>query len=330
MSDGSALHRMGSSHSDDFANALERGELVLHYQPQVDLSTGVVVGAEALLRWLHPVGGLLPPDEFLPAVAHTPLMPRLTDWVVANASAIAAGWNGAAVAVNIAASDVVRAGLVSSVRETLARTGLPADRLTLEITEHALVHDLTRATRNLRLLVDDGVRVSLDDFGTGYSSLLYLKELPIHEIKIDRAFTSGVGKNQDDEAIVAGVIRLGHAIGLRVVAEGVETGEQAELLAHFGCDLVQGFWFGYPEPTFTAFTEPPVPVAMPRPRRRRAPRRPPESIAALSAQTVIRSMVAEGASLHTIAAVLNRQGIRTTYGSRWVAATVARAVTELS
>ena len=168
MSDGSSAHRVELP-PDDVRGALERGELVLHYQPQVDLSTGAVTGAEALLRWTHPVGGLLPPDDFLPAIAHTALMPRLTDWVIAHAGMIAASWDGLAVAVNIAASDALRAGLVSSVRESLARSGLPAERLTLEITEHALVHDLTRATPQILLCTAGSVHAGEHELRPGQS-----------------------------------------------------------------------------------------------------------------------------------------------------------------
>jgi len=312
--------------TDEFRGAMDRGDVVLHYQPQVELRPMAVTGAEALIRWQHPTSGMLPPDEFLPALAHSLLMPTVTDWVVLTAARAAADWGELSVAVNISAADASRHGLVEAVRSALETTGLPAHRLILEVTEHALVGDLDGATRNLGRLADDGVRVSLDDFGTGYSSLLYLRELPINEIKIDRVFTMGIGTNRDDDAIVAGLVKLGHAIGVRVVAEGVETVEQLSVLASLDCDAAQGFLFGraaerlvlpsLPAPTSGA-------GAIPH-RRRRG-----EAVATEGAATVIRQLLAEGASLHTIAARLNQDGVRTAQGSRWVGATVGRALSQL-
>ena len=312
--------------AEEFRGAMQRGEVVLHYQPQVELGTMVVSGAEALIRWRHPSGGLLPPDDFLPALAHTPLMPAVTDWVVLTAAQEAADWSELSVAVNISAADAARPGLVSSVRQALATSGLSPARLILEVTEHAIVVDLEGATRNLAELAADGVRVSLDDFGTGYSSLLYLRELPIHEIKIDQVFTTGIGANRDDDAIVAGLVKLGHAIGVRVVAEGVETDQQLNVLASLECDAAQGFLFGRAAerlvlPTLPA---PSVPARPTQQRRRRG-----ESVATEQAAVVIRQLLDEGASLHTIAARLNKDGIRTAQGTRWVGATVGRALSQL-
>jgi len=313
---------------EEFRAALERGEIVLHYQPQVDLAKQAVVGAEALIRWDHPSGGLLPPDDFLPGIAHTALMPAVTDWVIATACAAASKWGAFGVAVNIAASDVTRASLVQTVREAVGISGLSPHQLTIELTEHALVSDLDRATRNLRRLADDGVRISLDDFGTGYSSLLYLKHLPITEIKIDRDFTAGVTASDEDNAIVRGIVRLAYAIGVDVVAEGVETQEQARVLSRLGCRRGQGFLFGRPAPAFdpskNRYFVPPEARSKRRPRLRGEPIAPPDAFESIQA------MVAEGASLHTIAANLNRNGQLTTHGSRWVAASVARALTQLT
>jgi diguanylate cyclase len=312
----------------EFRTALEAGEVVLHYQPQVDLAKQSVVGAEALIRWNHPTGGLLLPDDFLPGVAHTAMMPAVTDWVITSACAAASSWGAVGVAVNIAASDVTRASLVPTVRSAVGESGLNPAQLTIELTEHALVSDLDRATKNLRRLADDGVRISLDDFGTGYSSLLYLKHLPITEIKIDRHFTSGVTERDEDNAIVRGVVRLARAIGVDIVAEGVETEAQARMLTELGCRRGQGFLFGRPEPEFEPhahrFFVPSEPRTVRRPRRRGAP------IASPEVQESIRAMLAEGASLHTIAANLNRHGHLTTHRSRWVATSVARAVAQLT
>ena len=305
---------------------MQRGEVLLHYQPQVELRAMVVSGAEALIRWRHPIGGLLPPDDFLPALAHTPLMPVVTDWVVLTAAHEAADWSELTVAVNISAADAARAGLVDSVRQALEGSGLPPTRLVLEVTEHAIVADLDGATRNLAALAADGVRVSLDDFGTGYSSLLYLRKLPIHEIKIDRVFTVGLGANRDDDAIVAGLVKLGHAIGVRVVAEGVETAEQLNVLASLECDAAQGFLFGRAAERLVLPTLPAPPSAA-RPTQQR--RRRGEHVATEEAAVLIRQLLEEGASLHTIAARLNKDGIRTAQGTRWVGATVGRALAQL-
>jgi EAL domain-containing protein (putative c-di-GMP-specific phosphodiesterase class I) len=305
---------------------MQRGEVVLHYQPQVELRAMAVSGAEALIRWQHPAAGVLPPDDFLPALAHTRLMPSVTDWVMLTAAQEAAAWAELSVAVNISAADATRPGLVPAVRHALHTSGLPANRLILEVTEHAIVGDLDGATRNLADLAADGVRVSLDDFGTGYSSLLYLRELPIHEIKIDRVFTAGIGTNRDDDAIVAALVKLGHAIGVRVVAEGVETTEQMNVLASLDCDAAQGFLFGRAAERLVLPTLPDRPSAT-RPAQQR--RRRGESIATEDAAVLIRRLVDEGASLHTIAARLNKVGLRTAQGTRWVGATVGRALTQL-
>src|SRR4051812_19478167 len=168
---------------EEFRRALSAEQLVVHFQPIVALDTGVVSGAEALLRWNHPDGGLLPPDDFLPAIAHTPVMPQVTRWVLSRACMAAARWAHGSVSVNVSAVDVARPGLITEVVRALQESGLPADRLTIELTEHAVVQDIKAAARVLGRLRDLGVGVSLDDFGTGYSSLFYLRELPISEVK---------------------------------------------------------------------------------------------------------------------------------------------------
>ena len=308
---------------DDFRRALADGEIVLHYQPQVDLRTATFRGAEALIRWDHPDGGLLPPADFLPVLTHSELMPVITEWVIRTACAQAAARPHLCVAVNIAATDACDPALVDAARAALADTKLQPERLTLELTEDALVQDIDRATRNLRQLADDGVTISLDDFGTGYSSMLYLRELPITELKIDQVFTAGIGRDPDDEAIVAGLVRLGHAVGVKVVAEGVETQTQADQLVELGCDYAQGFLYGRPVSRF------PHRGAVPHTdKRHRRPRdhdqRAPKATA--EAQNLIRSLVSDGASLHSIAAALNRHGTKRNDGSRWSASSVGRVI----
>jgi len=309
---------------DDVEAALHHGELVLHYQPQVDLTTQEVVTAEALIRWEHPEVGLLLPDDFLPAVTFNPLMHRISSWVIRTACQAAAGWPDIGVAVNVAPSDAARAELVATVRHALAEASLRPEQLTIEVTEHALITDLERATKNLKRLADDGVRISLDDFGTGYSSLLYLRELPIDEIKIDRTFTAGLLDNPDEEAIVDGLIRLALAVGAHVVAEGVESDEQARRLMHLGCHRAQGYLFGPPDKRLRQ--APLTRFDAHQPRRRK-------SALAHQVSPAVRQLVVEllrdAPSLHTIAAVLNQRGYRTPRGARWSASTVGRLVSDL-
>ncbi|MBV9099195.1 MAG: EAL domain-containing protein, partial [Frankiaceae bacterium] len=228
--------------------ALKADELVLHYQPVVCPKTGEVRGVEALMRWQHLPDVLLMPDDFLPAVAHTPVMHDLTAWVIAEACAQIPRWDLATMSVNIAAGDVVRPALVTEIDAALAANGLEPKRLVVELTEHAAVQGMSAAARVLHDLRQLGVGVALDDFGTGYSSLLYLRDLPVTEVKVDRAFVSGVDKNDDDAAIVHSVVELAHAVGLTVVAEGVERVEQAQFLAGIGCDFAQGYLYAAPTP----------------------------------------------------------------------------------
>lgn len=321
---GAGLHAVVPAR--EVRRALEQDELVLHYQAQVALDGGAPRGAEALLRWQHPHRGLLPPDDFLPAVAHTAVMPLITAWVLDSACRTAVTWPEGTVAVNVSAADLLSGQFPKTVLDALEASGLAAERLTIEITEHALVHDLERATANLRQLTDVGVRASLDDFGTGYSSMLYLRSLPIHELKIDRVFVAGLGHHVHDEAIVTSLIALGHAVGLEVVAEGVETALQAQLLTRQGADLAQGYLYGKPQSDYV-----PAAVSIPSLREQSTARRP--KAAALATPEFKRSigaLLTDGASLHTIAAMLNQRGSRTAQGNRWVASTVARAIAEIS
>ena len=309
---------------DEFRRALEGDQLVLYYQPIVALDSGHVRGAEALLRWRHPGGGLLMPDDFLPAIAHTPVMRLATQWVLIAACKQAALWSNRSVAVNVSASDVVRADFVADVMRALDVSGLDPDRLGIELTEHAVVQDLPSAVRALSSLRTMGVQVSLDDFGTGYSSLLYLRELPISEVKIDRIFIERLDAGEDDAAIVESVIRLARTVGVGAVAEGVERAAQASLLMSMGCPAAQGYLWGRPEPEpDLARQSVPLPEPPPAPRRRRRGDHIPESD---DAMVRIRALLAAGASLHTIAAALNRDGIASARGMRWTAASVAHAL----
>src|SRR4051794_17407709 len=208
---------------NELREGLRAGQLVLHYQPIVRLDTVSLRGVESLVRWQHPVGGLLPPDDFLPGVPYEPVMREITSHVLNRACRDARRWPDWTVSVNVAAGDVVDPAFADQVLAALRQSRIEPQRLTLELTEQSVVQDIARATANLHVLRSFGVGVALDDFGTGYSSLLYLRQLPITQIKIVKVFVSTVENGGDDAAIVESIIRLSARIGLDVVAEGVET-----------------------------------------------------------------------------------------------------------
>jgi diguanylate cyclase (GGDEF)-like protein len=232
--------------------AIEDGELVLHYQPKVDLDSGRVSGVEALVRWEHPERGLLGPDTFVPLAEQTGLMKSLTTHVLELALRQTAAWarDGLHVpmAVNVSARDLHDDTFCDRVREALDRTGVGASSLELELTERVVMADPQRALRNLTALARLGVRLSLDDFGTGYSSLAYLRRLPVTEIKIDKSFVLRMDVDDEDATIVRSTIDLAHGLGLRVIAEGVETAETWQRLNDLGCDAAQGYFLSRPHP----------------------------------------------------------------------------------
>jgi len=310
--------------AQEIRTALARDELVLHYQPVVDLPTGRARGVEALLRWMHPQGGLLSPEDFLPAVVQTPVMDEVTRWVLSTACAALREWPAWTMAVNVSARDLARPRFLAEVRSALERTGVAPTRLLLELTEGALVQDLPAAVRTLTELRRLGVRLALDDFGTGYSSMLYLRELPVTEIKIDRIFVSGLGVNAEDTAIVASLINLARAVNLSVVAEGVEIARQRDQLHALGCPFGQGYHFSRPRPADELDPALKYGPAAPSPRHR-ARRRGGETNPIVLQR--MQELLDEGASLHTIASALNRAGLRTQAGVRWHPATVAQALT---
>ena len=242
---------------NDLRRAVERGELVLHYQPQLDLAIGEVCAVEALVRWNHPERGLVLPNQFIPMAEETGLVLGIGEWVLDEACRQVAQWqrdglvSGTSplrVAVNISARQLQRPGLDGAVRRALAHSGLPAQCLELEITESSVMLDPQHAQSVLQSLRELGVQLSIDDFGTGYSSLAYLKRLPLDRLKIDRSFISGVPTDSDDAAIVETIIVMTHKLGLRVIAEGVETLEQRLQLVRQGCDEMQGFLLAHPVP----------------------------------------------------------------------------------
>ena len=246
---------------NDLRGALERHELRLHYQPILSLASSQVVGFEALVRWQHPKRGLVPPLAFIPLAEESGLIVPLGRWVLDEACAQAALWNGDRpqdasplfVSVNLSARQFTKGDLVEDVGNTLARTALEADALELEITESVLMDQSEAGVRTLRDLRGLGVRLVLDDFGTGYSSLSYLKHLPLDTIKIDRSFVAGI-EGPVDRSIVDAVIALAHGLGIAVVAEGLETRAQSERLRDMGCDYGQGYLFSRPVPAEGTFT----------------------------------------------------------------------------
>jgi diguanylate cyclase (GGDEF)-like protein/PAS domain S-box-containing protein len=312
--------------SAQLASALDEGQLVVHFQPLVDLTTGTVRSFEALVRWQHPRLGLLGPDSFLPQAEALDLQVHLDEWVLREACRTAREWtpeSSVSVAINVAPAHLTAPGFTDNVRSALAESGLPAGRLILEITETAVVTDVDAAQRVLQELAALGVRISIDDFGTGYSSMLQLRELPFSELKIDREFVRGLPHSRDDAAICASVIDLARRLGVRVIAEGVENAEQAAALKAMGCDVGQGYLWSpaVAAPAAQELLDAPAwvpPRASSRWRQGQATAEDPKVVARA------RELHEAGASLHTIAAGLNREGARTATGLRWHPASVAR------
>jgi diguanylate cyclase len=240
---------------EDLRHALDTGGLTLHYQPQIDLRSGRVTTVEALLRWPHPSLGMIPPDQFLPVAEDGGLMGVLTTYVLERAVAQCAAWHAeghpVAVAVNLSTTNLLDTGLPDQVAGLLADAGLAPSALVLEITESTVMADLARSKVVIQALSDAGLLVSIDDFGTGFSSLAYLSDLAVGELKIDRIFTGRLsvdGSDGRDEAIIRSSIELGHSLGLRVVAEGVERPDHCGFLATAGCDVAQGYVICVPQP----------------------------------------------------------------------------------
>lgn len=237
------LSRMKMEHA--MRQALGQGHMAVHYQPQVDMVTGCIVGAEALSRWTDPEFGVVSPGVFVPLAEESGYIVTLGAWVMEEAVKEAAQWMGCGtplvVSVNVSALEFRQQGFVERIAALLAQHGLPARWLELELTESVLLQDAQEMQQVLDALVSMGVGVSIDDFGTGYSSLAYLKKLRIHRLKIDRSFVSGLPSDESDSAIVRAIVSMGRALRIGVVAEGVETQEQRQALQDIGCDRYQGF-----------------------------------------------------------------------------------------
>jgi diguanylate cyclase (GGDEF)-like protein len=236
----------------ELRRAIDRGELLLHYQPKVDLRTNDIHGVEALVRWQHPERGMIPPDEFIPPAQKTGVIAPLTMFVLDEALRQCRTWAlqglELCVAVNLSTRNLLDVHLPDTVGELLARWEVPARLLELEITESTILADPVRAMQILSRLDEMGIRLAIDDFGTGYSSLAYLKRLPVDELKIDKSFILGMDENENDAVIVRSTIDLGRNLGLRVVAEGVETPKAWSRLAQLGCDIAQGYYLSRPAP----------------------------------------------------------------------------------
>ena len=235
----------------DLRRALEHGEFFLCYQPQMDLATRRIVGMETLIRWQHPQRGLISPLQFIPLAEETGLIVPIGAWVLRTACAQAKAWQDAGLppvmlSVNLSARQFIQRDLIASIRQTLEETGLPARYLELELTESLIMHNAELFISTLRELREIGIDLAVDDFGTGYSSLSYLQRFPINRLKIDQSFVRDIAGNADSGAISVAIIMLGHSLGLKVIAEGVETIEQLDFLHSSRCNEIQGFYFSEP------------------------------------------------------------------------------------
>jgi EAL domain-containing protein (putative c-di-GMP-specific phosphodiesterase class I) len=234
-------------------HALDRNQLALHYQPKVDLATGQITGVEALLRWTHPERGVLPPAQFIPLAEETGLIVPIGRWVLMEACAQNMAWQRRglrpiAMAVNLSPRQFVDENLLHDIDEALKASNMPPMLLQLEVTESMVMRNVPRAIRVLDAIHSRGIRLAIDDFGTGYSSMSLMKQFPIDTIKIDRSFVRDLPQDAEDQAIAQAIISMGKALGMTVVAEGVETTEQEAFLRNHACDEMQGFLFSEPLP----------------------------------------------------------------------------------
>jgi EAL domain-containing protein (putative c-di-GMP-specific phosphodiesterase class I) len=247
----SAVERQ--SIEEDLRHALEKREFTLHYQPKINLKTGAVIGAEALIRWVHPTRGLISPGKFIPMAEETGLILPIGAWVLREACLQAKSWKDAGrspltVAVNVSVVQFRDEGFLADLFSILRETGLDPRCLELEVTESVVMRDTEASVTILKAVRDTGISVAIDDFGTGYSSLSSLRRFPLDSLKIDQSFLRKVQVAPDDSIIVSAIIGMGRNIGLRVIAEGVETAEELAFLKANDCDEAQGYYFSRPVP----------------------------------------------------------------------------------
>jgi diguanylate cyclase (GGDEF)-like protein len=238
---------------EDLRRALEQNEFTLHYQPKVNLKTGAITGAEALIRWAHPTRGSVPPAKFIPVAEDSGLIHPIGAWVLREACLQAKAWLDAGlpptpIAVNVSAIQFRSEGFLEGLLANLNNAGLDPKALELEMTERVLMKHLEQSTPLFQTLRDIGIHVAVDDFGTGYSSLSYLRRIPLDALKIDQSFVRQIGNAEGDTAIVSAIISMGRSLNLRVIAEGVETPEELEFLKAQECDEAQGYFFSRPVP----------------------------------------------------------------------------------
>ncbi len=252
-------------HMSELRRAIVADQLFLLYQPKIDLKNGFIAGLEVLTRWQHPELGLIPPDEFIPVAERTGLIIPLTLWVLHQSLLQCRAWNDMGIdigiAVNLSMWNLEAQELPDQIAGLTKSIGMPAEKLELEITESAIMGDPQRTMRTLTLIRDLGVRFTIDDFGTGYSSLAHLRKLPVTGMKIDKSFVQNMESDRDNAVIVRSIIDLGHNLGLKVTAEGVETQEAKDMLVGFECDEAQGYYYSYPIPAHEIaqlFRKPPL------------------------------------------------------------------------
>jgi EAL domain-containing protein (putative c-di-GMP-specific phosphodiesterase class I) len=238
---------------NDLRHAVDRGELVLHYQPIIGCAAGEILGMEALVRWRHGARGLIPPAQFIPLAEDTGLIVPIGEWVLREACAQCQRWQREfkrplRVAVNLSARQFGQPPIARTVRRALKDAGLDPTMLELEITESVLLHHDAEKLESLRALAEMGITLTIDDFGTGYSSLSYLKRFPVKALKIDQSFTHDIPDDADDAALARAIINMAHILGLKTIAEGVETQTQFEFFRSEHCDAAQGFYFSKPLP----------------------------------------------------------------------------------
>jgi EAL domain-containing protein (putative c-di-GMP-specific phosphodiesterase class I) len=253
-----ALERLSLENS--LCRAIERGELFLHYQPQMNLASGCMVGMEVLMRWRHPEQGLIAPTKFIPIAEETGLIAPLGEWVLSNACHQykhwqQAGYRGLCMAVNLSARQFQQDHLLQSIWQILQETHMPPSSLELELAESTLMEYTEETVGILRDLTQSGIRIAIDDFGSGWSSLSYLKRFPIHKLKIDSSLLRNVDSDRNNSAIVSAIIAMAHSLQMHVAAEGVEYKTQLDFLLQQRCDAVQGYYISPPlcSEAFTAF-----------------------------------------------------------------------------